>query len=178
MPRTNFWPRLGSGMNKPLLLLRIGLVAGTLDIGEDLIFNAFHHVTPAMVFRFIAAGATGVRAALAWGWAAVALGVVAHYFIAMVWTIVFYAASRRLRFLLRRPVAWGLVYGAIVYGFMNAVVLPLSRVPRLPATKAGLVNGVLAVLFCIGVAIAVQLSRAESAAGGAADVERHACLNR
>jgi hypothetical protein len=37
-------------------ILWIGLVAGTLDITENIVFNAFRGVTPWRIFQFIASG--------------------------------------------------------------------------------------------------------------------------
>jgi hypothetical protein len=142
------------------IILWIGLVAGTLDIGEDLIFNQFRGITPAMVFRFIASGLLGSKA-FRGGGSTVALGVVLHYFIALSWTAVFYAVSRKLAILARRPVVSGFAYGAIVYSFMNFAVLPLSGIPHVTAARTlpSLINGVLAVLFCIGLAISLLMRR-------------------
>ena len=141
-------------------VLRIGLIAGTLDIGENLVFNAFRHITPAMVFQYIASGLTGSWAFHA-GAASIALGVGIHYTIAMFWTAVFYLAGRRLTVLVRRPVVCGLAYGAVVYLVMNFVVLPLTRVPHAHAamTLASRVSGVLALLFCIGLTVALLTRR-------------------
>jgi len=141
-------------------VLRIGLIAGTLDIGENLIFNAFRHITPTMVFQYIASGLTGGWAFHA-GLASVGLGIAIHYAIALVWTAVYWQASRRVPVLIRRPVVSGMVYGAAVYAVMNWVVLPLTRVPRSHAAVsiASRISGVLALLFCIGVTIAVLVQR-------------------
>jgi hypothetical protein len=141
-------------------VLRVGLIAGTLDIGENLIFNAFRHITPVMIFQYIASGLTG-RWAFAAGMASVALGVAIHYAIAFTWTALYYAASGRMAVLIRRPVICGLAYGAVVYLVMNFVVLPLTRVPRSAAAMsvASRVSGVLALLFCIGVAVGVLVRR-------------------
>jgi len=143
-----------------LTILWIGLVAGTLDISENLIFNAFRRIAPRMVFQYIASGLIGVKSFRA-GMASVALGVVLHYFIALSWTAIFYAASRKLAVLTRRPVICGLLYGGFVYLFMNLVVLPLSGVPhaRAAMTVASRVNGVLALLFCIGLTISLLMSK-------------------
>lgn len=91
----------------------------------------------------------------------VALGVVLHFIIALTWTSVFYAASRKLAVLTRRPVICGLLYGAFVCLFMNLVVLPLSRVPhvRSAITVASRVSGVLAVLLCVGLTISLLVSK-------------------
>ena len=143
-----------------LSVLRIGLIAGTLDISENLIFNAFRHITPTMVFQYIASGLTGPWAFRA-GAASVVVGVAIHYSIALVWTVVYWLASRRVPVVIRRPVMSGLVYGGAVYVVMNWVVLPLTRVPRAHAAMslASRISGVLALLFCIGVTIAVLVQR-------------------
>jgi uncharacterized membrane protein YagU involved in acid resistance len=141
-------------------ILWIGLIAGTLDISENLIFNAFRGITPPMVFRFIASGLVGPQAALRLGIAAVILGILLHYFIATTWTAVFYVASRRFSILTRRAVISGLLYGCFVYAFMNAIVLPLSRVPKTAKiTVASRISGVLAVLLCIGLTISLLVRR-------------------
>jgi uncharacterized membrane protein YagU involved in acid resistance len=141
-------------------VVRIGLIAGTLDITENLIFNAFRHITPTQIFQYIASGLTGAWAFHA-GMASVALGVAIHYTIALFWTAVYYAASRWFGILIRRPVVCGLVYGGVVYLIMNFVVLPLTRVPhaRAAATLASRVSGVLALLLCVGLTIAVLVKR-------------------
>lgn len=141
-------------------VLRIGLIAGALDISENLIFNAFRHITPKMVFQYIASGLSGSWAFHA-GAASVALGVAIHFAIAIFWTVVFWAASRRFTVLIRRPAPSGLVYGASVYVVMNFLVLPLTRVPRSHAAMsvASRVSGILALLFCIGLTIALLVRR-------------------
>ena len=143
-----------------LTIFWIGLVAGTLDIADALIFNAFRGFTPRMVFRFIASGLIGMKAAQSWP-GSVALGIAIHFFIALFWTLIFYLLSRKLDFLTRRPVLGGLVYGAIVYLVMNYVALPLSRIPPRPAavTIPALVNAVLAILLFIGLTISLLVRR-------------------
>lgn len=147
-------------------VLRTGLIAGTLDISENIVFNAFRHITPTMIFQYIASGLTGSWAFHA-GSASVALGVAIHYSIAMFWTAVYFVASRRMTVLVRLPVVCGLVYGGVVYLAMNFVVLPLTRVPhsRAAATVASRVSGVLALLFCIGLTVAVLTARETQRSG-------------
>ena len=141
-------------------VLRIGLIAGTLDISENLIFNAFRHITPIMIFQYIASGLTG-RWAFSGGVASVVLGVGIHYSIALIWTAIYYGASRWWGVLAQRPVVCGLVYGAAVYLIMNLAVLPLTRVPhaRAAMTLASRISGVLALLLCIGLTIALLTAR-------------------
>lgn len=138
-------------------ILWIGLIAGTLDIGDNLIYNALRGVTPAMVFRFIGSGLVGVRVIQQMGGAGVALGVVMHYCIALSWTALFFIASRKMAFLRRQAAISGMVYGLCVYLFMTRVVVPLSRVPHLTlkVSLAGRINAVLAVVLCIGLTISL-----------------------
>src|SRR5690349_9397170 len=127
-----------------------GLIAGTLDLTGACVASWLRAgVTPQRVMQSVASGLLG-QASYQGGAKTAALGVVLHYLIATTWTIVFYLASRKLRFLLQQPVVWGLVYGVIVYGFMNFVVLPLSAFPQLrPPTLTGRLIGLLIIMFCI-----------------------------
>jgi hypothetical protein len=134
----------------------IGLVAGTLDITENIIFNHFRGVTMKMIFQYIASGLIGMKS-FSLGAVSVALGVAIHYAIAMTWTVVFYFLSRKPRILMRYAAICGIVYGGAVYVIMNFVVLPLTAVPHAPGamTVASRVSGVLALLVCIGLTIAL-----------------------
>ena len=142
------------------VILRVGLIAGTLDITENLIFNELRAITPKMVFQYIASGLIGMKA-FGGGTASVGLGIILHYVIATTWTGIFYAASRKLAILRRRPVICGLLYGGAVYLFMNLIVLPLSGVPHAAGamTIASRISGVLAVVFCIGLTISLLVRR-------------------
>jgi hypothetical protein len=141
-------------------VVRIGLIAGTLDITENIVFNAFRHVTPVRIFQYIASGLTGAWAFHA-GMASVALGVAIHFTIAMFWTVIYWVASRPMAVLVRRPVVCGLLYGGLVYIVMNFLVLPLTRVPHThtAVSLASRISGVLALLFCIGLTVALLVRR-------------------
>ena len=148
------------GRHRAWTVVWIGLVAGTLDIGENLIFNAFRHVTPKMVFQYIASGLIDGRS-FTMGSESVALGIAVHYAIAMTWTVIFYLFSRKLIVLTRHAIISGIVYGGVVYVIMNFVVLPLTRVPHAAkaATLASRISGILALLFCIGLAISLLVRK-------------------
>ena len=139
------------------------MFAGTLDIADNLIFNQLRGIAPKMVFQYIASGLIGIQA-FRGGLASVALGVALHYTIALIWTGVFYAASRKLAILGRQPVLGGFVYGGAIYLFMNFIILPLSGAPhpRSAVTIASRVNGVLALLFFIGLPISLLVRRYSS----------------
>ena len=143
-----------------MTILWIGLIAGTLDIADNLIFNQFRGISPIRVFQYIASGLIGMKS-FQLGLASVALGVLIHYTIALFWTGVFYTASRKFSILVRRPVICGLLYGGVVYLVMNFVILPLSRVPPRPAavTLPSRINAVLALLLFIGLTISLLTRR-------------------
>lgn len=137
-----------------------GLIAGTLDLTGACVASWLRAgVTPERVMQSVASGLLG-QASYEGGAKTAVLGVVLHYLIATTWTIVFYLASRKLRWLLERPVTWGLVYGVIVYAFMNFVVLPLSAFPqRTPPRLSGRIIGLLIIMFCIGLPISLIVRR-------------------
>ena len=143
-----------------MTILWIGLIAGTLDIADNLIFNQFRGISPIRVFQYIASGLIGMKS-FQLGLASVALGVIIHYTIALFWTGVFYTASRKFSILVRRPVICGLLYGVVVYLVMNFVILPLSQVPPRPAavTLPSRINAVLALLLFIGLTISLLTRR-------------------
>jgi hypothetical protein len=141
-------------------ILWIALIVGTFDISENLIFNIFRNVTPYMVFQYIASGLIGMRSFSA-GVVSVALGAAIHYAIAFTWTLIYYASSRKLSVLVRLPVICGLLYGVFVYVVMTFAVLPLTSVPHSTKaiTLAARVNAVAALMFCIGLTIALLVRR-------------------
>ena len=137
-----------------------GLIAGTLDLTGACVASWLRAgVTPERVMQSVASGLLG-QTSYEGGAKTAALGVVLHYLIATTWTIVFYLATRKLRFLLQQPVVWGLVYGVIVYAFMNFIVLPLSAFPqRTPPRLSGRIIGLLIIMFCIGLPISLIVRR-------------------
>ncbi len=73
----------------------------------------------------------------------------------------FYVASRKFSILSRRTVVSGLPNGGAIYPFMNFIVLLLSGVPhpQSPVTIGSRINGVLALLFFIGLPISLLVRR-------------------
>ena len=131
------------------------LVAGTFDICYAIVFSSFRSGTPpARILQSVASGALGAQAYQG-GAATAALGLGFHYLNAFLITAAFFGAAARRPALVRHPMGTGLTYGAVVYGFMNYVVIPLSRIgPRpTPATVVWL-SGLLVHMFLIGLPIA------------------------
>jgi hypothetical protein len=140
---------------KPILLA--GLIAGTLDMSDAVIFYYIrNHIPPIRIFQSIAGGLLG-PAARAGGWTTAALGIALHYFIATCWAALFVVVARRVTALCRYAVPAGLLYGLFVYAVMNYVVLPLSHAPKSTGhpLAINLINAVCAIVFFIGLPISL-----------------------
>lgn len=141
------------------LILTAGLIAGTLDIiAACLVAWLRAGVTPVRVLQSVASGVYG-SASFSGGRKSAALGLVFHFIIATTAAAVYYLASRRLRFLIERPIIAGTSYGVLVYLFMNFVVLPLSHVPQRPVPLSSRIIGMLVIIFCVGLPIAAIVRR-------------------
>ena len=108
----------------------------------------------------IASGLLGPQA-FQGGSGTAALGLALHFFIAFSAAGFYYAASRKLAFLRKRAVAWGMLYGVAVYMFMSWVVVPLSALPKskAPFSLPGLILSLLTHMFCVGLPIALAVRR-------------------
>ena len=83
-----------------------------------------------------------------------------HFVIAFGAAFVYYAASRRFDFLVRRPVVCGLLYGIAVYLLMNSIVLPLSAFPhKIWPRFDGVLTGLVVHMLCVGLPIALIVRR-------------------
>src|SRR5437763_7007347 len=99
---------------KPRLLVLIagaGLLVGTLDMADAIIFNGVRGVPATRILQGIAVGLIG-RSAFSQGVRSAILGLVLHFFIATVWAAIYLLASRRFS-LSRRPLLYGTLYGTL-----------------------------------------------------------------
>ena len=136
-----------------------GFTAGVLDLTAACVYSWVRaSVSPVRVFHSVASGLLGATA-FTGGAKTAALGIVLHFFIATTWATVYYLASRKLSFLVNQPIPAGLIYGVVVYLFMNFVVLPLSAVARRPVPISARIIGCLIIMFCIGLPIALIVRR-------------------
>ena len=134
-----------------------GLIVGAMDITSAFIIAISRGSTVTRLLQFVASGLIGQKA-FAGGAATAVLGLGLHFLIAFSLVGVFYAASRRLSFMLRRAVLAGLVYGLIVFGVMNLIVLPLSAAkPRHSLTGDLIQIGIH--MFVIGLPTALLIRR-------------------
>ena len=138
-----------------------GLIVGAMDITAACIQAVSRGATVTRLLQFVASGLIGQKA-FQGGLATAALGLALHFVIAFSLVAVFYAASRRLAFLRRQAVLSGIIYGLIVFGFMNLVVLPLSAAkPRHSLTGDLIQIGIH--MFVIGLPTALLVRRLSGA---------------
>jgi hypothetical protein len=135
------------------------LIAGTLDISDALIFYGLRGAPPKILLQAIASGLLG-PSAFHGGTSIAALGLAIHYTLTLCWAALFLLAASRLAILTRHAILSGLAYGAIIYVVMNYLVLPCTRVIIHPHPSFAIVfNGVAALLFCMGLPIALIARR-------------------
>jgi len=137
-----------------------GLACGVFDITQAMVaFYLQSGVKPMGVFQSVASGLLG-KASFQGGTKSAALGAFLHFFIAFSWAAIYYVASRRLGFMVEKPVIAGLAYGEFVWIIMTFVVLPLSAIHRWPVwNKASIITGPIGHMFLVGLPIALAVRR-------------------
>src|SRR3954468_5681400 len=134
-----------------------GLIVGAMDMTAAIVQAISRGATATRLLQFVASGLIGPKA-FQGGAATAALGLGLHFVIAFAVVVVFYAASRQLAFLRRQAALSGLLYGLIVFGVMNLVVLPLSAAkPRHSLTGDLIQIGIH--MFVIGLPTALLVRR-------------------
>jgi hypothetical protein len=133
-----------------------GLIAGVLDITAAFVNSGLRGRSPTSVLQGIATGLLGMDS-FKGGFRSAALGLVIHFFVAFVACVVFYALSRKLEFLVRRPVVWGFLYGVAVYLVMYGIVLRVTFHRSFFQPFSAVVIAVLIHMFCVGLPISLAV---------------------
>ena len=134
-----------------------GLIVGTMDITAAITQAISRGATATRLLQFVASGLIGQKA-FTGGAATAALGLGLHFVIAFVLVTIFYVTSGCIVLLRRYAVVAGLIYGLIVFGVMNLIVLPLSAAkPRHSLTGDLIQIGIH--MFIIGLATSLLIRR-------------------
>ncbi|MGH9822323.1 MAG: hypothetical protein ACREDR_03545 [Blastocatellia bacterium] len=133
-----------------------GLIAGSMDISAAAIQTVLRGRNPIMMLQGIASGLLGQRS-FQGGYATAALGLALHFLIAYTACTMYFAVSRRLTFMVTSAVLCGLLYGVLVYAFMNLVVLQLAFPSRLKYTVTAVCIGLIVHVICIGLPISLTV---------------------
>jgi hypothetical protein len=140
-------------MNKNLLpkIIQAGLITGTLDITAAYVYVFIKSGQSRLfgIFKFIASGIAG-KDASAGGSGMIVAGLLLHYAIAFLFTIFFFWIFPKIPALSRNRIVTGIVYGLFVWGVMNLIVVPLSRVPYRPFNTIGALINMGILMVCIG----------------------------
>ena len=137
--------------NLALPILVGGAVAGLLDMTSAYI--SFGRYMPIGIAGGIV-GAAGRHVSAG----QYILGLCIHYFIAFSAAAAYCIASKKLRFLRDNFIVCGIFFGIGFFLFMQLVVLPLSAYHAMgPYQYRGLVQGLLAHIFLIGLPISTSL---------------------
>ncbi|MDP3802929.1 hypothetical protein [Brevundimonas sp.] len=133
-----------------------GLAGGAADILTA--FVIYRPATPVVILQAVASGLLGPES-FSGGVGAAAVGLAAHFVIAIIFAGIFVAAALQAPVAFRRPVLAGLLFGVAVYGVMNAIVVPLSLSPARPTPPDHMIGlGLLAHAF-FGVALSLVAAR-------------------
>lgn len=133
-----------------------GLAVGVLDgLDATVFFGLAYGVSPLRVFQSVAAGLLGREASQKGGVPTFLLGLALHFAIATTIAAIYVLASRRATVLARRPVPFGLLYGAFAHLVMSYVVIPLSRATPGTFAMPIFLNGVLGHAFLVGLPAAL-----------------------
>lgn len=139
-----------------MAILWAGLLCGVLDISAAFITWAFRGVRPVVILRAIAGGLLG-PSSFHGGAKTAALGLALHFTIAFSAAAVFYFASRKIAFMIEKPIISGVLYGVIVYLIMYWIVMPLSRVVRQPFSLSATIIAVITHMLCVGLPISLVM---------------------
>lgn len=140
-------------MNFPRALTA-GLLGGVI---VDLFLIIVRAVPFPGVYQFIASTLVGPVAFTSSAY--IALGLVMHFLISIVFASAYAFIASRSRALLEQPIAWGAVFGLAVFAVMQ-VVLTLAHAAQPPSVK-GIVIGLISHVVFFGLPVALYIARGE-----------------
>jgi len=134
-------------------VLSAWLLAGTLDISAASIQTYIMGGQPVKMLRTIARAAFGEAANT--GPFMPVMGLIFHYLIAFIFTILFFFLYPRLRILQKNKIVVGLLYGVFAWIVMNLAVVPASHLARFPSKPGLALIGMAILMVCIGLPISI-----------------------
>jgi hypothetical protein len=143
-----------------LSVLKAGILVGSFDIlaafllvliktGKLQVFN---------ILKFIASGIFG-KDASAGGLKIVIAGLILHYTIAFLFTLLFFWLYPKMNLGSKNKWITGIVYGVLIWFVMNRVVLPLSNVIHRPFSLSNALINVGILIICIGIPLSLRARR-------------------
>jgi hypothetical protein len=139
-------------------ILWAGLICGVLDGLSAIAVAGFFGVTAIRVFQGIASGLIG-RSSFQGGAGSALMGVALHFLVAFGAATAYYAASRRLPFLIDHALVCGIAFGLAVHLFMTFVVIPLSAIGTRPFVPRSFVAYLIVSMLVVGPSISLTVRR-------------------
>ena len=139
-------------------ILVAGLIVGTLDILSAITQTLINGRDPIVMLKFISSGIFGPDVIGGPGSYAI-FGLVFHYCIAMIWTIVFFVLYPRIPVMRKNKIVTGIVYGIFVQIMMSQVVLKLANTPVIPFRLVGQLIAAGILIVAIGIPLAFLADR-------------------
>ena len=138
-------------------IFRAGFIAGILDISTAMLTYIFMAPgkNPVTILNYVASGVFGKETAYAGGWTMSLMGLIFHFAIAFIWTILFFLLYPYFNKLVKNKWVAGILYGILVWIIMNRVVVPLSNTTKNPFRLSSAIVGVITLIICIGIPISL-----------------------
>ncbi len=133
------------------------IVAGSADLAFAITLWALLGTPPVRVLQAIASGLIG-PGSFTGGAGTAALGAVLHYLIILAMAAAYAAVSRRSLWLNEHRLLGGAAYGALLYGLMNFIVVPLSLAPLGRPPLAIAIADLCSHILLVGIPIALLTS--------------------
>ena len=145
-------------MNKLFFkIVKAGLIVGTLDILSAFIyvFIKTGNFIPLGILKFVASGVFG-KGAAAGGNMMVLAGVIIHYTIAFLFTIIFFLLYSGIKTLSKNKVLTGIIYGIFVWVVMNLIVLPFTNIAPRPFNMFNAIINMGILIICVGIPLSLM----------------------
>lgn len=140
----------------PSAILITGFTAGILDITAAVIhFVVKTGKEPIIIFKYIASAVFGSSAFTSPGLLMPPTGVLLHFIVAYLFTIIFFMIRKHFPATGKYPLVTGIIYGIAVWAIMNLIIVPMSNAPMQPLTIASAVPAALILIFCIGIPVSL-----------------------
>lgn len=141
-------------------ILITALVVTVIDGSDAVIYTMVRGRAPDFVFQFIASVALGKQSYEMAPWSTI-LGILMHCGVALTLTSIYFALAGPIEKVTRNWFLSGFLYGLATYIVINQVAFPVIGVTKWGAMPAwpGLLNGVGAHIFLVGIPIAFGAAR-------------------
>jgi hypothetical protein len=138
-----------------LTILTAWFLAGTLDITCAFVMVAASGKNPLLVGNYIASAVFGKANAYAGGTSMVIAGLIFHYMIAFIFTVIFFLLYPRIYSVIKNKFVAGILYGLFVWCVMNLLVVPVTRIQPRPFSIVNAVENIIILMLAIGLPVSL-----------------------